>query len=183
MRTLALIAVLLATPALAQSRPDPKQAELNQMLDALALAPTPEIAARIEARISAAWAEQGGPTAAMMMAHGLRNLHEGATDDAVADLDSVLVLEPDLPEAFVRRGAARYGAGDINGALRDLQAALAREPRQFEALKLLSHLAEAQGNARAALDAWRQLLAIDPRTEDAQKRLAELTKQVEGEES
>ncbi len=182
-RWMILIALLIAEPAAAQTRPDPKQAELKQLLDGLAMAPSDEIAARIEARISAIWAQQGGPTAAMMMARGVRNLQSGAADEAVADLDSVLVLEPELPEAFVRRSAARFEAGDIPGALRDLQEALKREPRQFEALKTLSSIAEAQGNPKAALDAWRQLLEIDPHTENAQKRLRDLTKRVEGEDS
>ncbi len=180
---LVLIVLMFAVPAQAQTRPNPRQAELNQLLDGLAMAPSDEIAAHIEARISALWAQQGGPTAAMMMARGVRNLQSGAPDEAVADLDSVLVLEPELPEAFVRRAAARYEAGDIPGALRDLQEALTHEPRQFEALKTLSHIAEAQGNPKAALDAWRQLLTIDPHTEDAQKRLRDLTKLVEGESS
>ncbi len=184
MRALALTSVLmLATPAFAQTRAEPQQAELRQLLDGLALAPSDEIAARIEARLSTLWAQQGGPTAAMMMARGVRNLQSGAADEAVADLDSVLVLEPELPEAFVRRGAARFEAGDIPGALRDLQEALKREPRQFEALKTLSHIAETQGNPKAALEAWRQLLAIDPHTADAQKRLHDLTRLVEGESS
>jgi tetratricopeptide (TPR) repeat protein len=180
---LALIALLSTVPALAETRPDPKEAERKQLLDGLAMAPSDEIASRIEARLSALWAQQGGPTAAMMMARGVRNLQSGAPDEAVADLDSVLVLEPELPEAFVRRGAARYEAGDIPGALRDMQEALKREPRQFEALRTLSNIAEAQGNPKAALDAWRQLLEIDPRTENAQKRLRDLTKLVEGESS
>ena len=170
------------TSATAQPRPDAKQAELKQLLDGLALAPSDEIAARIEARISNLWTQQGGPTAAMMMARSRRNLQSGEAAEAVADLDSVLTLEPDLPEAFVRRGAARFEAGDIPGALRDLQEALTREPRQFEALKTLAHIAETQGNPKAALSAWRRLLEIAPRTENAQKHLRELIKLAEGEE-
>ena len=164
-------------------RPDPKAAEIGQLLDGLALAPSDEVAAKLERRIAMLWAQQGGPTAAMMMARGSRNLQAGDAPEAVADLDSVLVLAPNLPAALVRRGAARFDAGDIPGAIRDLQAALSREPRQFDALKTLSHIAETQGNWPGALAAWRRLLEIDPHTADAQSRLKELTKKVEGEES
>lgn len=170
-------------PVTAQPRPDPKSAEIQQLLDALALAPSDEVAARMEQRIAGLWAKQGGPTAAMMMARGQRNLRAGEAAEAVSDLDSVLVLAPNLPAALVRRSAARFDAGDVSGALRDLQDALSREPRQFEALKTLSKIAETQGNWPAALAAWRRLLEIDPHTDGAQARLRTLTKQVEGEDS
>jgi tetratricopeptide (TPR) repeat protein len=186
--TLMLVLSLAIRPVAAQvppdaKRPDPKAAEISQLLDGLALAPSDDVAAKMERRIATLWSQQGGPTAAMMMARGSRNLQAGDAPEAVADLDSVLVLAPNLPAALVRRGAARFDAGDIPGAIRDLQAALSREPRQFEALQTLSHIAETQENWLGALAAWRRLLEIDPHTAGAQPRLKELTKKVEGEES
>ncbi len=185
---LAVATLVLAPQAgRAQTRPDPAKpdpkADIGLLLDGLAVAPSDDVAARLEQRIATLWLQKGGPTAAMMMSRGQRNLQGGDAKEAVGDLDSVLVLEPDLATAFVRRAAARFDTGDISGALRDLQEALKREPRQFEALKTLSRIAETQGNMPAALTAWRKLLEIDPHTANAQSRLQELTKAVEGEDT
>jgi tetratricopeptide (TPR) repeat protein len=182
--TLALllcVLLLCGSPAVAQPRPDPKTVELGQLLDGLALAPSEELAARMEQRIGQLWLQAGGPTAAMLMSRGQRNLQTGQADDAVADLDAALALEPDLADAYARRGMARYETGDVSGAIRDLQETLRREPRHFMALKTLSRIAEAQGNWAGALAAWKRLLEIDPRTQGAQSRLRELTIHVEGE--
>ena len=153
------------------------------MLTALAVAPSDELAARLETRIQQAWAKAGGPAAAMLAARGNRNMQAGAASEAVQDFDAALTLSPDFVDAIGRRAAARYQAGDVGGAFRDLEDAVRREPRNFAAWRILSGIAEAQGNPAGALAAWKKLLAVDPRTEGAAKRLRELTRKAEGEDS
>ena len=183
MRKFLIIFVMLACPALAQPRSDPARSELEQLLTALALAPSDEVAARMEGRIGQLWVRAGGPTAGLLMARGTRNLAAGEAGEAIEDFDAALALEPNLTDAFGRRAMARYHEGDVPGALRDLEETLRREPRHFGAWRSLSSLAEAQGNLPGALSAWKKLLEIDPKTSGAQARLKELTKKVEGEES
>jgi tetratricopeptide (TPR) repeat protein len=183
MRKFLMVLVLLAFPALAQTKLDPAKAELDQLLTALALAPSEEVAARMEGRIAQLWVRAGGPTAGLLMARGTRNLSAGEADEAIQDFDAALALEPNLTDAFGRRAMARFHAGDIQGALRDLEETLRREPRHFGAWRSLSGLAEAQGNLPGALAAWKKLLEIDPKTAGGQARLRELTKKVEGEDS
>lgn len=180
----ALVLAVLLSPLAAQAqRPDPRKAELDQLLTALATAPSDETAALMERRVMQLWLQSGGPTVAMLLSHGARNLSTGAPDDAVSDFDAAVVLAPDCAEAYARRAAGRYEAGDVAGALRDIQEALKREPRHFAALHTLSVIAENQGNLPGALAAWKQVLALDPHTEGAQERLKQLTRKVEGEES
>lgn len=183
MRKFLIVFLVLAFPALAQPRPDKAKAELDQLLTALASAPSDEAAARMEGRITQLWVRAGGPTAGLLMARGTRNLSAGDAGEAVQDFDAALALEPDFTDAFGRRAMARYQAGDVKGAVRDLEETLRREPRHFGAWRSLSSLAEAQGNFAGALAAWKKLIEIDPKTSGAQTRLRELTKKVEGEDS
>jgi tetratricopeptide (TPR) repeat protein len=182
MRILLVIFLLCAGPAMAQPRPDPAKGELEQLLTALPMAPSDEVAARIEMRVSQLWLKAGGPAAGLLIARGTRNLQSGAAAEAVQDFDAALVLAPNLPEVFGRRALARYQAGDVSGAIRDLEAAVQQEPRNFTAWRTLSTIAEAQGNSAGALAAWRKLLEIDPKTAGAQARLKDLTRKAEGEE-
>jgi tetratricopeptide (TPR) repeat protein len=183
MRKILLGLLLLVSPALAQPKPDAPRPELEQLLTALALAPSEEVAARMESRIAQLWVRAGGPTAGLLMARGSRNLASGESGEAILDFDAALALEPNLTDAFGRRAMARYHAGDIKGAVRDLEETLRREPRHFAAWRSLSGLAEAQGNLVGALAAWKKLLEVDPKTSGAQSHLRELVRKVEGEES
>lgn len=179
-------AASIAAPAFADVATPPKpdsKSELEQLLTALPLAPSEDVAARMESRIGQLWLKAGGPAAGLLIAKGSKNLQSGDAREAVQDFDAALALSPDFTEAFERRALARYQSGNVSGALRDLEETVRREPRNFAAWRSLSVIAEAQGNWKGALAAWRKLLDVDPRTAGAQSRLKELTRRAEGEES
>jgi len=156
--------------------------ELEQLLTALASAPSEAVASEMEGRISALWAKSGGPAVGLLFTRGARDLSGGAEAEAVADFDAAVALEPELAEAYARRAVARFQAGDSSGALRDAQEALQREPRHFGVWRNLSQFLEARGDLPGALTAWRKLLEVDPRTHEARERLLELSRKVEGEQ-
>jgi tetratricopeptide (TPR) repeat protein len=168
-------------PARADAKADARKAEIDTLLTALAKAPDEQTAASLESRIKQLWFDAGSPVETLLMGKGMRNLQNNAADDAVQDFDAVLVLDPDMTEAYERRAAARYSAGDYKGALIDIEITLQREPRHFVALQTLSRIAEAQGDAKGALNAWKKVLELDPKTPGGQERLADLTRKVEGE--
>ncbi len=180
---LPLLLMLLATPVLAQPKPDPKRAELDAMLTALKVAPNEQAAATLEARIRERWMQAGSAAATLLMGRGVRDLQNDAADEAVDDFDAVLALEPNLADAYQRRAMARFRLGDYPGALADIEAALQREPRDFAALKTLSRIAEARNDYKGALAAWKKVLELSPHTPDGADRLKELQKKVLGEES
>ena len=183
MRLLPLLFVLLATPALAQSKPDPRRAELDAMLTALKAAPNEQAAATLEARIRERWLQAGSAAATLLMGRGMRDLQSDSASEAVDDFDAVLVLEPDYADAYHRRAMARFALGDYPGALADIEATLQREPRDFAALKTLSQIAESRDDYKGALAAWQKVLELSPHTPDGAERLKELQKKVLGEES
>jgi tetratricopeptide (TPR) repeat protein len=181
---LLLAAAYLAMPAAATAADTPAQArraELDKLLTALRAAPTEAAAGMLEARIRKLWLESGSPAAVLLLGKGMRNLENNDDAEAVDDFDAVLALEPDLPDAFVGRGEARFGVGDYDGAVTDLSEALKREPRHFVALQTLSRIAEARGDWTGALAAWRKALEIDPHTPGGDERLRTLRTKAEGE--
>ncbi len=184
MKPLVLVLLLACTlPALGQTRPDPRRAELDNLLGALKAAPSEDAAAALEARIRDVWLRAASPAAVLLIRRGLRDLDNNAADEALADFDAVITLEPELAEAYSRRALARALQGDNAGAIADLEQALLREPRNFPALQGLSRIAESRGDWKNALAAWQKVLEIDPRTPDGQKRLNMLKRKAYGEDT
>jgi tetratricopeptide (TPR) repeat protein len=178
---LALAALSTAVPARADQRAAARDAELDRMYKALLAAPDEPAAALLEGRIRALWLQQASPAATLLLSRGDRDLQGNAGDEAVADYDAVLTLEPDFAEGYNHRAAARAVQGDYAGAVRDIEEALKRNPRNFSALQGLSHIAEQQHNWKGALEAWQKSLDIDPRTPGGLDRLDMLQKKVDGE--
>ncbi len=191
MRPLLLIAALLAPlPALAQAptppgttRPDPRRAEIDKLLDALKAAPNEQTAAALEARVHEAWLRAGAPVAALLLGKGTRNMGNNADEDALEDFDAALVIDPDYAEAYNRRAMLRATLGDYRGALADIQEVLTREPRHFSALQTLSRIAENRGDIRGALLAQEKALELVPNLPGAQERVKSLRLRALGEES
>ena len=184
-----LVLLLLSPPALAQSSDQPpavpitpptRQAVLDQALVLLHAAPNEDTATMMEQQIAQMWVEAGSPAVTLLMARGLRDQNAGNNDDALADFDAAVALDPALAEAYRRRGLVRFAIGDTEGALGDLGETLAREPRHFLALQDLSRVAEAQGNWKGAFAAWQKVLELDPKTPNGEDRRAELERKALG---
>jgi tetratricopeptide (TPR) repeat protein len=181
-RLVVLVTTLLATPALAQEKPDAsKRAMLDQMLSALRAAPSEDVADALEQRIRQAWLEGGSPAVTLLMGRGLRELQAGANDEAQQDFDAALALDPDLAAAYNQRAVARFQQGDITGAIRDIEETLRHEPRDFAALQSLSRIAESRKDWAGAYAAWQQVMAIDPKTPGGEARLQDLRRRALGE--
>jgi tetratricopeptide (TPR) repeat protein len=184
MRCLVLALIVCVPPglALAQS-PAEKHAMANKLLDALKQAPSEEAAAPLEAQIRQLWATGGTPAVTLLMGRGLRELHAGATDDAIEDFGDAITLDPALAEAYRQRAVARYQAGDTTGAVADLEAAVQHEPRDFAAFETLSRIAEAHEDWKGAYSAWQKVMEIDPKTPGGMDRLNELKRKALGVET
>jgi len=178
----ALMLTLLATPALAQAPPRARLT-LDQLFEALRLAPDDASARAVEAQIWQVWMGAGSPAVQLLMRRGLRHLDTRSLPDAVEDFDAIIALAPDMAEGWNKRATAYFLMGDHDNAVRDIQETLAREPRHFGALAGLSHILEARGDATGALRAYERALAIHPRMAGHEQRLKELRRRALGEES
>jgi tetratricopeptide (TPR) repeat protein len=178
-RRRALLLLLLASPATAQT---PPKASVDNLLAALKAAPTEEAASALETQIRTLWADAATPAVKLLLARGARELSEGAAGDALDSFDAALDLSPDLLEGWRGRAQARRMLGDYVGAVHDIQELLRREPRSFLAFQELSRIAEARRDWRSALAAWQKVLELSPRTPGGQERLRDLKRRALGEE-
>ena len=180
----ALFASLLTVAAAAQQpSPEPpraaqaapgqpsRNAMIDQLFAALKAAHTEQEAAILESHITQLWIEGASPASRLLVARGTRELNGGAKAEAVEDFNALVVLEPNLPEAYYQRALARYEAGDSNGAVHDIERTLQLEPRHFPSLALMSRIAEGRGDWQTAYQAWRKLLGVDPKTPGGEARL------------
>jgi tetratricopeptide (TPR) repeat protein len=170
--------VLLPASAAAQRR---RELSVDQLFEALKIAPTDEAARAVEAQIWQAWLQQGSPAVQLLMRRGMRHLHARALDDALEDFDAVIALAPEMAEAWNKRATVYFLRGEHDNAARDIAETLAREPRHFGALAGLSQVHEARGDLVAALRAYEAALAIHPRLPGADDRLKELRRKALGE--
>jgi tetratricopeptide (TPR) repeat protein len=177
----ALMLSLLPAPALAQG--GPRRLTLDQMFEALKVAPDDASARAVEAQIWQVWMQAGSPAVQLLMRRGLRHLETRSLPDAVEDFDSVIALAPEMAEGWNKRATAYYLMGEYQNAVKDIQETLAREPRHFGALAGLSHIQEALGDHTGALRAYERALAIHPRMAGSEARLKELRRRALGEES
>lgn len=85
--------------------------------------------------VTCALGPAGDPAAAMLHLSAGARLHvEGRLEDAVAEYEQAIGLDPKNPDAFYNRGLAREEIGESRRALRDFDAALRLKPEQPEAL-------------------------------------------------
>jgi tetratricopeptide (TPR) repeat protein len=166
----------------AQSGPEAKKAELDQLFEALRTAPDEQGAAMVEARIRMAWSQQVSPATGLLLRRGIRNMEAQVPEEAVEDFDAALTLQPEAAEAWVLRARALAVLGDRAAAARDLQQALTLEPRHFGALLALSELQDEAGDAAGALRSLQAALAIHPKMPTGEARLRDLRRKAFGEE-
>ena len=156
-------------------------ASTDRLLDQLKAAPDAQAAGELEARLQAAWQDQATPSVQILLDHASAAVGGAKLDDAVADADAAVTLQPETAEVWRRRAEIRFAAGDDRGAFADLAQALTREPRYIAAWADLSRFAEARHDPKRALAAWRKMLELDPKTDGGQKRLERLQHLVNGE--
>lgn len=175
--------VLSSVTVLAQEPQVDRKAAADRLLDALKTASTEQNAALIEAHVVELWIGSATPAVRLLMSRAAREEHAGASQDALEDFSAVLVLQPEIADAWRQRAEARMEAGDTVGAIADLSEAVKREPREFLAFRTLARIAEARADWKAAYGAWAKLLAFDPKTPGGEQRMKELRRKALGEET
>lgn len=176
-----LIALMLLAPVAVRAQRRHAELSLDQLFEALKLAPSDEAAHAVEAQIWHAWMQQGTPAVQLLMGRGVRNLQARSLDEALEDFDAVIALAPEMAEGWNKRATVYFLRGEYENAARDIAETLAREPRHFGALAGLSHVREAEQDLLGALHAFEAALAIHPRLAGGEERLKELRRKALGE--
>ena len=181
LRTLALIAAILAAPCGTLSAADPPT-RADALLDRLQTTADAAEAQRLEQQIWTIWLDYGGADELVpqLMRRGSTALLSRDYAVAEAAFSALVDRAPDFAEAWDRRAVTRFLRGDCAGALRDIDRTLTLQPRHFGALFGLGLCRTVQGDHQAALNAFERVLALDPHYAPAQSQAALMRKFLAG---
>lgn len=172
----ALWALTAVAPALA----DQNHSKLPALLDQLAAANTPAIAAGLESRIWKIWTRHVDGEVSRFMAIGISAMHQGDLHVAFNAFDHVVGMAPDFAEGWNKRATVNYMMERFDASMHDIERTLALEPRHFGALSGMGLIFDAIGNPKAAADAWERALSVHPHISGARERIDQLRKQKKG---
>lgn len=97
---------------------------------------------------------------------GLMQTYQGKDAEALVNIDSAAILEPDNIRILDQRAKLRYEAGDIDGARADYEKVVAADDSATTAIFMLGSIALAQNDTATAMRSFQRLQALQP-DEDA----------------
>lgn len=86
----------------------------------------------------------------------------GKYEDALAVLDSILVVDSANPDAYFLKGKIMLAQGDSAGAINVLSEAVQKAPRSTRVKLLLSRIYLKQGEAESSVALTKEVLSIKP---------------------
>ncbi|MGQ3486930.1 tetratricopeptide repeat protein [Roseovarius pacificus] len=178
----ALLALMLASPALAGECPDPPDhgAALSDLFAEVQAAETERQAQQVANRMWALWADAPDPQAQDWLDEGMTRREAYDFTGALKAFDAVIAYCPDYAEGYNQRAFVNFIRQDYEAALPDLDHALARQPRHVAAMTgraltliALDRKPEAALELRRALtlNPWLQERHLLPALEAAEEEL------------
>lgn len=160
----ALLALLLASPALAETCPPaPDHAKaLGDLVEVAKMAPDRAAGMAASDEMWKLWADAPDARAQELLDRGMARRESYDFDAAMEAFQALVDYCPDYAEGYNQRAFVNFLRQDYTAALPDLDAALARQPRHVAALTgkaLTLHALDRQGEAALAL---RAALAMNP---------------------
>lgn len=104
---------------------------------------------------------------------GVDLLNQGKTDDAVAELQKSISLQPNFVATHSALARAYIAKHDFNDAAAEMKRVIALNPRNEDAYYRLGLIYLAQKNLSQARDTFSQLLKVEPNSADGHNGLAE----------
>ncbi len=173
----ALAAALFAFLPVQAAQDDPR---LGELFDALAKAPSAELAAPIEGEIWKVWAESKSPTTELLAQRGAVLLAAGDADTALELVEAVTALNPDYAEGWHMLANLQMMREETTEAIIAIKRTLALEPRHFGALAVLGTVMESLGDDKAALAAFDASLKLNPNQDDVKQQASTLRRKLDG---
>ena len=158
-----LLWLCLGAPLKAETRDE----QLTRLFSELHDASSVEVAARVEGRIQALWAQSSSATTDLLMERAGLAMAKQDFPVAIELLDGVITREPDFSEGWNRRATVFFLMGDYNRSISDIAETLKREPRHFGALSGLGFMLLTRGDLVHAREAYEKVLALYPMMESA----------------
>jgi tetratricopeptide (TPR) repeat protein len=93
----------------------------------------------------------------------IRKQFQESLDKAISDFDKSIKLNPDLPEAYIFRGAAKEEKGEAAEALKDYNKAVAVSPQSSEAYYTRGLFKQKRKEYQAAIEDYNKAISLDPK--------------------
>jgi Flp pilus assembly protein TadD len=170
---LALLALLLATPAQAQS----STAELDTLFAKLRDPTTGAQVLSIEQQVWAIWMTSGTKEQNDSLAKAAQVMGTGQGKIALAILDDLVRDAPRFAEAWNKRATLHYLMGHYQASLDDIVKTVDLEPRHFGALSGRGMVLMKLGRNAEALAAFKEALQVNPNMVGAKLSIQALEKQ------
>jgi tetratricopeptide (TPR) repeat protein len=106
--------------------------------------------------------------------HGRACLDKGKYDDAIADYDKVIALDPNVALAYINRGVAYGRKGAFDRAIADYTKAIALDRKYTLAYTNRGVAYAKKGDKEQAIADFRKALEIRPSDQDAKNNLKRL---------
>ena len=102
------------------------------------------------------------PTSLAYSNRGEAYINVGEYDDAIADYDRVIAIDPNDASAYNNRGTAKVHKGDYEGAISDCDRAITIDPNYAAAYNNRGTAKAHKGDHDSAIDDYDRAIAIDP---------------------
>jgi tetratricopeptide (TPR) repeat protein len=106
--------------------------------------------------------------------HGRACLDKGKYDDAIADYDKAIALDPNVALAYTIRAVAYGIKGDLDRAIADLDKAITLNPNDATAYTIRGNAYYVKGDYDRAIADYRKALEINPSDQKARNKLKRL---------
>ncbi|MBL6602638.1 MAG: hypothetical protein ISP46_00770 [Alphaproteobacteria bacterium] len=178
---LAIVFIVAATPAKAESISSQNDQELQQLFNQLENAPDSNTADLVTSQIWNRWMSTSGDTAINeMMERGTYFMQIGHLPLAEEIFTKIITDDPDYAEAWNKRATVRFMRQNWQGSEADIAEVLSREPKHFGALSGLGMIKLYEGDLPTALLIYEEVLTIHPYSPDAVKLIPEIKKALKG---
>ncbi len=160
----ALIALFLATPALAQECPatPDHSTELTELIEAVQVAPDEGAARMLASDFWAIWTDAPDAYAQELLDEGMERRRVFDFNGALKALDALVSYCPDYAEGYNQRAFVNFLRQDFSAALPDLDRAIALSPRHVAALSGRALTLTGLGRKAEAALSLRAALALNP---------------------
>jgi tetratricopeptide (TPR) repeat protein len=101
-------------------------------------------------------------TVSALLDHGGDCLDKGKYDDAIADYDKAIALDPNVAIAYTNRGLAYGQKREVDRAIADYTKAIAIDPNFVLAYALRGGAYKHKGDKKQAIVDYRKALEINP---------------------
>jgi len=122
------------------------------------------------------WSRSGDAQVDALFQTGVRQMTEGAPDDAIQTFSEIIRRKPEFAEGWNKRATVYYMVGEFDKSLHDCDEVIKRNPTHWGVLSGYGQIYLALDKPERALEYFERALAINPNLKGVEAAVVELRK-------